>query len=294
MGWAARPRNEQRLTALVCLLPTIMVFGVFNILPTFWAAGLSLLDWNGLTDAAVAPFVGLGNYGRLLRSPEFWNSLQVTIRYTVGVTAFGLVTGLLLALALNRKIAGRAFYRTLYFTPSITSTVAAGLVWSYLFLPLGMVNRMLSWLGITGPNWLSDSAWALPAVIAVGVWRRLGFNMVVYLAALQGLNHELYEAAEADGAGCIRRLVSVTLPLLKPTTLLLTIMSLIDSFQVFDLPYVMTSGGPMGATEVMGLTVYREAFKLLHMGYAAAMGWVIFAFVFLATLLQWRFFGREN
>lgn len=293
-GWHVRRRSEQRWTALVCLLPAVAIFGVFNIVPTIWAARLALLDWNGMSDIVKAPFIWFDNYLRLCQAPEFWNSLVVTVEYSLGVTALGLITGLLLAMALNRRMRGRVLYRVLYFTPEIASTVAAGIVWYYLFLPNGLVNKFLHLFGIAGPSWLSSSVWALPAIIVVGIWKRLGFNMVVYLAALQGLPVELYEAAEIDGAGPWHKLIFLTVPLLKPTTLLLAIMSLIDAFQVFALPYTMTQGGPMGATEVMGLLIFREARGLLHMGYAAAMSWVIFAFVFAATLLQWRVFGKED
>jgi len=282
--------RAQWWTALVCLSPALLVFGIFTIYPVLYAAWLSLLKWDGLS--AVKVFVGLENYRLLLSSPDFWNAARVTAIYTVGVTVLGLATGLAVALALNQRLFGRTVYRAVFFTPVMTATVAAGVVWGLLFDPVnGMVNLGLKAVGITGPRWLSDPTWALPAVIAVGVWKRLGFNMVLYLAGLQAIAPEYGEAAAMDGASAWQRFRHITWPLLTPTTVLLTIMSLIDSFQAFDHVYVMTSGGPMGATEVLPLYLYKQGFRLFHLGYASAVGWVIFLVVFVATLLQWRVSG---
>lgn len=281
--------RDELLAAAVCLFPAVTVFGVFNIFPILYAAYLSLLNWDGLGQAS---FAGLANYLELIRRPDFWNSLAVTAYYAAGVTIFGLMAGLLIALGLNRGVHGLALYRSAYFTPVITATVAAGIVWTYLFDPVnGPVNIGLRALGLKGPNWLAQPEWAMPAVIVVGVWKRLGFNMVIYLAGLQSIPREYHEAAAVDGAGLWAKFRHVTWPLLAPTTVLLAIMSLIDSFQVFDQVYVMTFGGPLGSTEVLGLYLYREAFRLFHLGYAAAVGWVIFFVVFLVTLLQWRVLG---
>ncbi|MGE5589811.1 MAG: carbohydrate ABC transporter permease [Bacillota bacterium] len=284
-------QRDQAWTALLCLFPALVIFGLFNIYPAIWSGWLSLLNWDGLS--AVKTFVGFSNYRALFADPEFWNSLRVTALYTVGVTVFGLAAGLLVAVALNRRVVGRTFYRAAYFTPVVTATVAAGVVWALLFDPVnGMVNLGLRQLGLEGPRWLGDPAWALPSVMVVGVWKRLGFNMAVYLAGLQAIPPEYYEAAEVDGASSLQRFWHITWPLLTPTTVLLTIMSVIDSFQAFDHVFVMTSGGPLGATDVLPLYLYRQGFRLYHLGYASAVGWVIFAVVFLATLLQWRLSGE--
>lgn len=283
----SRSRTGQAWTAAVCLAPPLLIFGVFNIYPVLYAAWLSLLRWDGLS--AGKAFVGLGNYRELLADPGFWNSVRVTFLYTAGVTVLGLAAGLAVALALNRPLFGRTFYRAVYFTPVLTATVAAGVVWGLLFDPVsGMVNLGLRSLGLTGPRWASDPAWALPAVIIVGVWKRLGFNMVIYLAGLQSIPPEYHEAAQVDGAGSWHRFRHITWPLLTPSTVLLTIMSVIDAFQAFDHIFVMTQGGPLGATDVLPLYLYRQGFRLFHLGYAAAVGWVIFLVVFAATLVQWR------
>lgn len=254
-----------------------------------YSAVLSLAEWG---TGSITRFVGLSNYADLLQDEYFWNSLKVTLVYTLGVTGLSLPLGLLVALGLNAKIPLSNLWRSLYFTPSVTATVAAGIVWTRLFDPYdGLVNHLLRVFGLQGPAWLSDPKWALVAVVLVGTWKRLGFNAMIYLAGLQSVPGELYEAAVVDGANSWQRFAYITCPMLSPTTLLLVIMCVIDSFQVFDLVHVMTSGGPMGSTEVMGLYLYRQAFGLFHLGYASAIAWVIFLFVFVATLIQWRISG---
>ena len=254
-----------------------------------YSAVLSLAEW---CMGSMTGFVGFSNYIAMFKDPYFWNSLQVTLVYTLGVTVLSLPLGLLVALGLNVKIPLSNLWRSLYFTPSVTATVAAGIVWTRLFDPYdGLVNHLLRVVGIRGPAWLSSPEWALVAVILVGAWKRLGFNAMIYLAGLQGVPGELYEAALVDGANVWQRFAYITCPLLLPTTWLLLIMCVIDSFQVFDLVHVMTSGGPMSSTEVMGLYLYRQAFGLFHMGYASAIAWVIFLLVFIATLVQWKVSG---
>lgn len=275
-------------TALLFLLPAVVVLGTFNFYPAFYSLYLSFFKWKGL--APFREFVGLHNYQSLLASPEFWNSVRVTVYYAVGMTLGGLLLGLLLAVLLNQQIIGRTFYRTLYFLPVVTPTVASGIVWKYLFDPSqGAVNHLLSIVGLHGPAWLSDPSWAMIAIIIVGVWKRMGFNMVIYLAALQGIPREYYEAAQVDGASFSHILLHITVPLLTPVTFLLSITSLIDAFQIFDLVYVMTSGGPLGATDVIGYYIYRYGFRYFELGYASAIAYVMFLIIFIITLIQWRF-----
>lgn len=285
-----RWRRDEWLTALICLLPAALIFGIFNIFPILYSGYLSLLKWDGLSPNRV--FVGLANYIELAHSGDFWNSLGVTLYYMVGITVLGIVTGLAAALALNRGIQALPFYRAVYFTPVITSMVAAAVVWRYLFDPgSGFVNVALRSAGLPAPAWLASTVWAMPAVILVGVWKRLGFNMVIYLAGLQSIPRDYYEAAEVDGAGPWARFRYITLPLLTPITVLLVIMSIIDSFLVFDQVYIMTGGGPLGATDVVGLFLYRQAFRYFKMGTASAVGWVMFIVIFTITLVQWKLFG---
>lgn len=280
-------RRSQWGTAALLLLPAFGLFVVFTAYPFFYAAKLSLTKWDGLS--AAQEFVGLGNYRALLRDQEFVNSMKVTAIYTVAVTIISIAIGLLLALALNRRLAGRNVYRTIFFTPVLTATVAAAVVWQLLFDPFtGIANVGLRQLGFEGPRWLSSPSWALTAVIIVGIWKRIGFTMIIYLAGLQTISPTYYEAARVDGAGSWRQFRDLTWPLLTPITVLQLIMAVIDSFQVFDHVYVMTQGGPLGATNVAPLFLYNQGFRLFHLGYAAAVGWVIFLVVLVATLIQWR------
>lgn len=275
-------------TALLFLLPAVAILGTFNFYPALYSLYLSFFKWNGYSPQR--PFVGGENYARLLSSPEFWNSLKVTALYAGGLTLGALALGLLVAVLLNQPIRGRALYRVLYFLPVVTPTVAAGVVWKDLFDPsAGAVNKLLAGVGIAGPSWLTDPSWALLAVIIVGVWKRVGFNLVVYLAALQGVPRSYYEAAQIDGASGWQSFRSITLPLLAPTTFFLVITSLIEAFQVFDLVYVMTAGGPLGATDVFGYYLYRYGFKYSDLGLASAIAYVMFALIFLVTVAQFRF-----
>lgn len=290
-GGAKRPTPMRSLrtlpTALLFLLPTIAVLGTFNFYPALYSLFLSFFSWNGLSPTKKP--VGLANYAQLLGSHEFWNSLRVTVLYAGGMTVAALALGMLVAVLLNQRIAGRAFYRALYFLPVITPTVAAGVVWRYLFDPTqGVVNRGLAAVGIAGPSWLTDPVWALVAVVIVGVWKRVGFNMVVYLAALQGIPQAHYEAAQLDGANAWQQFRFITLPLLAPSTFFLTVTALIDAFQVFDLVYVMTSGGPLKGTDVIGYYLYRYGFRYNQLGFASAIAYVMFLLIFVVTLVQFR------
>jgi multiple sugar transport system permease protein len=286
-------RRNNRLgdlsAAIICLLPALVILGVFSLYPIIYSGYLSLLKWDGF--GADRSFVGFDNYVRLWRSGLLSNSIKVTIYYAVGVTIGGLILGLVAALLLNSAVKGLTLYRTVYFLPVITATVAAAVVWKLLLDPgSGYVNILLREVGVTAPSWLRSPTWAMPAVIAVGIWKRLGFNMVIYLAGLQSVPREMQEAAEVDGAGSWATLRDITLPLLAPTTLLLAIMSVIDAFLVFDQIYVMTGGGPIGRTDVLGLLLYRQAFRYFDLGGASAVGWVMFALIAGASLVQWRFY----
>lgn len=290
-GGANRPPFWRRLkelpTALVFLLPAIAILGTFNFYPALYSLYLSFFEWNGTAPTKEA--VGLQNYTRLLGSAEFWNSLRVTAVYAGGMTVVSLALGMLVASLLNQPIRGQAVYRALYFLPVVTPTVATGVVWKYLFDPSqGVINRALETFGVVGPNWLSDPRWALLAVIMVGIWKRVGFNMVVYLAALQGIPRAYYEASRLDGANTWQVFRFITLPLLGPSTFFLSVTALIDAFQVFDLVYVMTGGGPLGSTDVIGFYLYRYGFRYYELGFASAIAYVMFLLIFVVTVVQFR------
>lgn len=273
----------------------MLLFLVFNLYPLFYSGYLSLLKWDGFSDNK--EYVGFEHYRTFLTSEEFGNSLEVTTIYTIGVTVFSIALGLILAALLNSGIRGQTIYRVLYFLPVVTSTIAVAIVWRYLLTPYtGYADVFLRNLNITSPQptWLRNTDWALRVIMLVGVWKRLGFNIVIYLAGLQGIPKEYYEAARVDGASPVRIFRSITIPLIAPITLLLVIMSIIDSFLIFDVVYVMTSGGPLHSTEVIGLLLYNQAFKYFNMGEASAIAWVIFAIVFVVTMFQWMIFGTRG
>lgn len=291
-GGVSRPPTLRRRLAdlpmaTVFLLPAIAVLATFNFYPALYSLYLSLFEWNGISPER--QFLGLDNYTRLLSSGEFWNSLRVTIVYATAMTLGALVLGMLVAVLLNQDMRGKQVYRVLYFLPVITPTVAAGVVWQALFDPSrGAVNTLLLRVGVDGPSWLSSPTWALVAVVIVGVWKRVGFNMIIYLAALQGIPRTYYEAAELDGATPLQRFRHITVPLLAPSTFFITVTSIIESVQVFDLVYVMTRGGPMGSTDVIGYYLYRYGFRYYELGFASAIAYVMFALIFVVTIIQYR------
>ncbi len=293
--WRHANRQGDLSAAALALAPAVLLFAVFNIYPLIYSGFLSLLEWNGFSPERT--YVGLDNYRAIFESAQFRNALGVTLKYTVGVTVLSVALGLVIAVLLNADIRGRNVYRLLYFLPVVTSTVAAAVVWRYLMTPgTGYADVFLRNLGLTPPSpaWLRNPTWALRIVILVGLWKRLGFNIVVFLAGLQNIPKDFYEAATVDGAGVWARFRHITIPLIAPITLMLVIMSIIDAFLIFDVVYVMTEGGPVGTTEVVGLLLYRQAFRYFNLGDASAMGWVIFAIVFTATLIQWKFFGTRE
>lgn len=280
-------KKGDNTVAYVFLLPVIILFAVFNAFPMLYSLWLSFMEWDGFSPQK--KFVGMQNYLNILKNSEFYNSLYVTIIYTALVTILSILIGMLVANMLNSKIRFRSLYRTMYFIPVVTATAASGVVWKYLLDPSqGIINKFLALLHLSPVPWLTDPFWVIISISMVGIWKRIGFNMVIYLAALQGISQGYYEAADIDGATDFEKFRYITVPLLKPTTILLVIMSFIDSFQIFDQVYVMTNGGPMGSSNVLGLYMYREGFKIGHIGYASAVSWVIFLFVFIATLIQFK------
>ena len=269
------------------LLPALVPLVVFRIFPMMASLWVSLTKWNLLRPWE---FVGLENYQKLLSDPQFHKALLNTLYYMVGYLPLVLTGALAVALLLNSKLKGIAFFRGIYFLPVVTSWVVVALLWKWLLSPEGgFVNYMLSLFGIDGPGWWTDPAWAMPSIILASVWKDLGFNMLILLAGLQAIPEQLYEAARIDGAGIWRRIRSVTLPLLTPSILFVTILAMIGAFQVFDQVYVMTEGGPAGATTVVMEQVVKKAFKYGLMGEASAMSWILFAIILTFTVLQLKF-----
>ncbi|PKO19027.1 MAG: ABC transporter permease [Chloroflexi bacterium HGW-Chloroflexi-10] len=286
-----KPKKREGWIAFLFLLPSLLVLGIFNFYPTFSIFWLSLFQWDNLSK--VKKFIFLENFVSLMQNDRFWNALWVTLQYTLVVTVISIILGLVLAVLLNNRfLAGISFWRGLFFLPVVTPTVAAAMVWILLFNPgFGFVNVILRALGLEGLNWLADTTWALPTVMSLGVWRRLGFTLILYLAALQSLPKDYFDSAEVDGANAWQRFIYIIVPLLKSTTVMLIILGIIDSFLVFDQVLVLTRGGPANATEVIGMFMYSTSFSLFKLGYGAAISVVMFLVVALFTLLQWRIVG---
>ncbi len=283
---------RSRLTPYVFIAPNLVLFSVFIFFPLLYAAFISVHEWT-LIDSPT--FTGTRNYERLVSDRQFWQSLRNTVVYSLATVPTSLVIGLFLAIGLNRDLVGRTFLRSIYFLPVVISSVATALLAAWLFNDnYGVVNALLRELGVGPVAWLSTPRWALPSIIVTTLWVRVGFCMVVYLAALQSISPSYYEAARIDGATRWQQFRFVTWPLLRPTTFLLLILNVIYSFQVFDLIYVMTGGGPGFSTTMIVQYIYQAAFASSEMGYASAMGMVLFVLILLFTLVQWRLNRRKE
>lgn len=276
-------RGWRRYGVLALFLgPSLVGLAVFTLLPIGASLGLSFTNWDLLTQPK---FVGVSNYSQMLSDSEFWRTLRNTATFLVGYVPLVLAAGLLIAVLLNAPIPFRSVFRTMYFVPVVTSWVAVALVWKWLFNPAyGLINSVLGSIGIAGPAWLFDPNWAMVAVILTSVWKDTGFIMVIMLAGLQGIPREYDEAASIDGATRPQSLLHITIPLLAPTMIFCFSISLIGAFQVFDQVYVMTEGGPAGATMVLVERVVSNAFSYSRMGYASAMSWVLFLIIFVVTI----------
>ena len=286
---AARRRVAFRRRWLVpyaFIAPNLVLFTLFSFVPLLYAAYISFYDWSLIGDA---DWVGWANYARIVRDPQFWQALAHTAVYALVTVSASMAGGLVLAVGLNRPLPGRTVLRSIYFMPVVISAVATGTVAAWLFNDnYGVVNGFLVRLGVGRVPWLSSPSWALPSLAVATVWVRVGFNMVVYLAALQSIPATYYDAAQIDGAGAWQRFRAITVPLLMPATFLLLILNIIYSFQVFDLIYVMTGGGPGFSTTTVVQYIYQAAFQTGEMGYASALGVVLYVLILGFTAVQWR------
>ncbi|SDZ30795.1 carbohydrate ABC transporter permease [Herbiconiux ginsengi] len=285
-GPGRRSRLRYALVVLAFLLPSAIPMLLFVLGPMVAAAGISFTDWNLL---APAKWIGLDNYASLLTDPRTGDVFLHTLYYIVGYLPLVYVGGLALALALNSALKGRTLLRGVYFLPVVTSWIVVALVWRWLLNPSnGVVNTVLGFFGIAGPGWWTDPNWAMPSIILASAWKDLGFVMVILLAGLQTINPDMYDAAKVDGAGWWRRLFSVTLPLLSPSTFFVLIISLINGFQVFDQVYAMTGGGPAGASQVVVQQIYDLTFRYGRAGEASALSWMLFIVILAVTVVQIR------
>lgn len=268
------------------LLPSALPLALFTLLPMATSFWVSLHDWNLISDMR---WVGLGNYRELIGDTRTRDALLHTSQYIVGYLPLVYVGGLVLALGLNRAVRGRDTLRTAYFLPVVTSWVVVALVWQWLLNPSnGLVNSLLGVIGVDGPGWWTDPAWAMPSVIIASAWKDLGFVMVILLAGLQAVPQEILDAATVDGAGGWQRFRHITLPLLSPATFFVLVISLINGFQVFDQVQVMTGGGPAGASQVVVGHIYDLTFRYGQAGDASALSWLLFVLILVVTLVQVR------
>jgi multiple sugar transport system permease protein len=287
-----KPATREAIAAYLFLLPNMLGFVIFTVLAVAASAVISLTNWDLLSPAK---FVGLANYQRLLTNdPLFHKVLVNTFYFTFVSVPLAVILSLVLALALNQGLRGVTVFRTIYFLPVITSMVVVALIFRWFYNPdFGVLNYVLFKIGINNPpNWLANRQWAMPAIIIMAVWKQLGYNMVIFLAGLQAIPTNLYEAASIDGAGKWERFRHITIPMLTPTTFFIVVISIIHSLQVFDAVLVLTEGGPANATRTIVYHIWQQAFQFLQMGYAAAVAWVLFFMIFLVTMLQWKLQGR--
>lgn len=265
------------------LLPALLGTLIFIIIPVLCSFGLSFAKWDLLNPIT---FVGLENYKNLFNDKVFYQTLINTIVFAISTSTFGVIIPLILASVLNSKIRGSEFFKTAYFLPFITPMIVIGIVWGWIFDPnIGLLNKLLH-LHI---NWLYDVKFAMPALIAVSVWKLIGYNMIIFLSTLSSISQSLFEAAKIDGANSLQTFRHVTVPMLSPTIFFVVIITTISSFQVFDLIYLMTQGGPFNSTNVLVYSIYQNAFEYFNVGKASAIAYVLFAIILVLTLLQWKF-----
>jgi multiple sugar transport system permease protein len=282
--------RRRAVWGLALVAPNILGLLFFFGLPVLLAFATSLQDWNGIRPAQ---FVGFANFGRLLSDQAFWQALRVTFTLVALTVPIGMILALGTAVLLNQRLRGRTVFRTIYFLPVVTSTVAASAVWTWIFQPrYGLVGNLLAPLGFADLNWLTRPDLILIPIAVVVIWQRLGFDMVLFLAGLQNIPRALYEAALIDGADRLQRFWFITLPLLSPMTFLISVLSIIGAFQIFDQVYIMTArtvrGGVQGSATTLSLFMYETAFTRSELGYSATIALALFAITLAITLVQLR------
>lgn len=277
---------EER-AAWLFLAPSLVLFAIFTAIPVISAFFISFTQWNLFNEVT---WVGLGNYLELAKDEIFAKVLGNTACFVLASVPVQIVLALACALVLNRGVKGQTFFRVVYFLPVVTSTIAAALVWAWLFNSnFGLINAGLSLVGVTDlPKWMGSTRWAMPAIIIVSIWQNLGYAMVLFLAGLQNIGKDVHDAAALDGATGWDRFWHITLPLLSPTTFFVLVISIIGSFQVFELVLVMTKAGPANATNTLVYYIYQNGFQFYQMGYASAAAMVLFLIVLAFTLVQYR------
>lgn len=273
--------NNTQMSALIFLLPALLGTLIFIVIPVICSFGLSFVQWDLLNPIK---FVGFENYREIFHDGLFYKILGNTIVFALSTSLFGVIIPLILASILNTKIRGSEFFKGAYFLPFITPMVVVGVVWAWIFDPnIGLLNQMLH----LHLNWLYDSKLAMPALIVVSVWKLVGYNMIIFLSSLSAISQSLFEAAKIDGANSFQIFKNVTIPMLSPTIFFVVIITAISSFQVFDLIYLMTQGGPFDSTNVLVYAIYKNAFEYFNVGKASAIAYVLFVIILVLTLIQW-------
>ena len=273
--------NNTQMSALIFLLPALLGTLIFIVIPVICSFGLSFVQWDLLNPIK---FVGFENYREIFHDGLFYKILGNTIVFALSTSFFGVISPLILASILNTKIRGSEFFKGAYFLPFITPMVVVGVVWAWIFDPnIGLLNQMLH----LHLNWLYDSKLAMPALIVVSVWKLVGYNMIIFLSSLSAISQSLFEAAKIDGANSFQIFKNVTIPMLSPTIFFVVIITAISSFQVFDLIYLMTQGGPFDSTNVLVYAIYKNAFEYFNVGKASAIAYVLFVIILVLTLIQW-------
>ncbi len=274
--------NKENYAAWLFILPALAGTFVFIIIPVICSFGLSFCNWDLINPIE---FAGFDNYREIFTEPLFYKIFLNTMVFAVSTSVFGVIIPLILAVILNDKIRGSEFYKTAYFLPFITPMIVIGVVWQWIFDPnIGILNNLLQ----IHINWLYDTRFAMPALIIVSVWKLIGYNMIIFLSSLSTINQSLFEAAKIDGASPVQTFKSVTVPLMSPTIFFVVIITAISSFQIFDLIYLMTQGGPLDSTNVLVYAIYKNAFEYFNVGKASAIAYVLFVVILVLTLIQWN------
>lgn len=289
----------KRAFLAVSLAPTAIIMFVFSYFSLFYCLRVSFMKWNMLSPAK---WIGLRNYAQMFANPEFWNSLKVTVVYALWSVPLCMVLGLLVGMVLKGATVGRSFFRVMFFLPVVISMVVASLIWRWIFNPAqGILNYAIFELGLVKrsapPHWmqwiLDPTGGSMAALLIVGVWKRLGYNGVIFLSGLLNIPNEYYEAATLEGASAFAKLRFITLPLLSPTTFFVLVIQIISALKVSVSPLVLTNGGPVDSTETLVLNIYKEAFENFRMGYASAVAVFVFFFILLFTIVQSAFGERK-
>ncbi len=281
---------HKNIAGFLFIGPNLIGFLVFVAFPVIFSLVLTFSQWNPMSGLRGIEFVGLRNFIEMWSDEWFLSAFRNNIVFTVVTVPVSMVLGLLVAVALNRKTYGTKTLRTMFFLPYMSNIVAIAVVWMMIFNPTrGPLNQFLMSLGVADPpRWLASSQWAMPAIMTTVIWQGLGYQMIIYLAGLQGIPKQLYEAADIDGASAVQVFFRITVPMLNPTHFFLLITNIINSFRVFAQINVMTNGGPGTATTVLVHYIYRAGFQFYRMGYAAAIAWVLFIVIFAVTIVQWK------